>query len=174
MRLASSRRLQHNVLMGDLTSRVIQQIDDANCFEDIEGWIWMAGDLIRKADSPQYHSGFEEIDRETVSSSERQELKQAALNALPRCPDPYYVGSLLNVLGCTCDCDVSPIYVEYLAKYLLMMKASNVVVYSILSALEGIGEAVFLGLKSRSATDIERNVKEADAFLQKRGIFTPG
>ena len=160
--------------MGELTSRIIQQINGAKDFDDIKDWIWMAGDLIRKASSSGFHSGFEEIDREQVSASEREELREATLRALSRSSDPYYVGSLLNVLGCTFDDNLLPLYVEYLTKYLSLLKASNIVVYSILSNLESLGELLFKGLTSRSAHDVERNVKEANEFLQKRGIIVPG
>ena len=40
------------------------QLDSATTAQDVEPFIWMVGDLLRKADSDNYHSGFEEIDRE--------------------------------------------------------------------------------------------------------------
>jgi hypothetical protein len=166
--------MSENLRMGELTTRVLGKLQAAESFDEIKDWIWMAGDLIRKASSPGFHSGFEEIDREQVSVAERTELREAALSALSRSSDPNYVTSLLNVLRCTGDNDLLPLYVEYLAKYLQLLKTSNIVVFSILLALGDIREPVFEGTTSRCVLDIERNVKEAFEFLRKRGIVVPG
>lgn len=160
--------------MGELTARVLRQLENAQSSEDLGEWVWMAGDLIRKASCPDYQSGFEEIDREQVSITERAELREAALKALSRNSDPEYVCSLLNVLRCTSDRDLLPLYVEYLTKYLRLLKTSNAVVFSILLALSEIEEPVFGGVDSRCMVDVERNVKEAFEYLKKRGIIVPG
>jgi len=166
--------MSDNPRMGELTSRIVQKIRDSKDIDDIKDWIWMTSDLIRKADSSGFHSGFEEIDREEVSLSERNELREAALQALSRNSDPHFVGAFIYVLTCTGDHDLLPLYVEYLTKYLELLKVSNHIVFSILLGLGDIGEQVFEGVRSRCVVDVERNVKEAFEFLRKRGIIVPG
>jgi hypothetical protein len=95
--------------MGQLTSRILQNVRDARTFDDIKDWIWMAGDLIRHSSSPEFHSGFEEIDSEQISREERNELKDALLQALARSDEPLFVGSILSALGCTFDRDLLPL-----------------------------------------------------------------
>lgn len=160
--------------MGELTRRVINGINSASSFDDFRDWIWMGGDLIRRADSAGFHSGFEEIDHEQVSEVERRELKEALLAALPRNSDPAYVGSILSALRDTFDPERKPLWVEYLTKYLGLLTASNAIVFEILLALGDLGEPVFKGRMSRCSADIEVNVKEAREFLGKRGIQVPG
>lgn len=160
--------------MGELTARVIDGINNAKEFKDFADWIWMAGDLIRRASSPGFHSGFEEIDQEQVSEEERQKLREAVLNALPRNEEPLYVGSLLGALRCTYDLDLIPLWVEYLTKYLSLLRASNGAVFSILLALKEIDEPIFVGAKNLCAIDIERNAEEARKYLLRHGIHVPG
>lgn len=159
--------------MGELTARVINGINNSKEFKDFADWIWMAGDLIRRASSPGFHSGFEEIDHEEVSDTELQQLREAVLSALRRNEDPLYVGSLLSALRDTFDRDLIPLWIEYLTKYLSLLKTSNVVVYTILLALKEIGEPVFSGATSLCAIDVERNIDQAQNYLHERGINVP-
>jgi hypothetical protein len=160
--------------MGELTARIINGIDGAKEFNDFKDWIWMAGDLLRKSHGPGFHSGFEEIDREDVTEAEGQALKDAALRALTRNCEPMYVHSFLAVLRDSYDRDLSPLWIEYLTKYLALLKQSNAIVFTILLALKDIDEPVFEGAKSLCAIDVERNIKEAQEYLRKHGILIPG
>jgi len=53
--------------MGALVQRIIKELDKAQGIEDFGDCIWIASDLIRRASSPGYLSGFEAIDREDIS-----------------------------------------------------------------------------------------------------------
>ena len=68
--------------MGELTSRILQMVRGAQTFDDFKDSIWIAGDLFRRESSPEFHSGFKEIDSEEVSLEERDQLKDALLEAL--------------------------------------------------------------------------------------------
>ena len=156
--------------MGKLTACIVQGIENAREFDDFSEFIWMAGDLIRKSTGMEYHSGFEEVDREEVSEAEGKLLKEAILRALPRNSDPAYVGSLLSALRQTFDPDLLPLWNQYLAKYLGLMKQSSALVFNILLALGDLGQPVFQGRRARCVVDMEVNLNEADAYLLKRGV----
>lgn len=64
--------------MGNLAKIIIEKLKLANKPEDLDGWIWKAGDLLAKFQSKGFHSGFEEIDKEEMSPEEKQQI-QAAL-----------------------------------------------------------------------------------------------
>jgi hypothetical protein len=160
--------------MGALAQKIAQDIDQAQTFDDIKDWIWMAGDLIRKAAQPDYPSGFKEIDAETVTWSERLDLKEAALRALARNADPLWVSSMLGVLRDTRDRDLKKLWVSSLATHLEILKRSNVIVNTVLHALREIHEPVFEGVQSISAMDVELSVTEANKYLKRHGIVIPG
>ncbi len=134
----------------------------------------MASDLIRKAAQPEYSSGFKEIDAETVTWSERLDLKEAALRALERNTDPLWLMSMLGVLGNTRDRDLRKLWIKSLATHLETLKLSNGIVYTILLALRDIEEPVFEGALSLSGHDVQRNVTEAFRYLERHGIIIPG
>jgi hypothetical protein len=52
--------------MGQLTQKIVHDIDAAQSFDEIKDWIWMVGDFIRKAAQPDY-SIWPETDKETVT-----------------------------------------------------------------------------------------------------------
>jgi hypothetical protein len=159
--------------MGELTARILRKIDDAKDFDDIKDWIWMAGDLLRLAASPGFHSGFEEIDREVVSDDERKALQEAALTALIRNPEPMWEASFLSVLRDAHDASLLPLWIEYLTKYQSLLKQSNAIVFTILLALKELQEPIFAKAQSLNSIDVERNLREADLYLLGRGIKTP-
>jgi hypothetical protein len=171
---AEGNRTGHTSAMGELAQKIIRDIEAAESYEDISDWIWMAGDLIRKANSEEYHSGFEEIDRETVSWEERLQLKEATLRALERNSDPLWVVSMLSVLRDTGDRDLKKLWIESLANQLSVLKIANVNVFTVLLALSEMDEPVFEGVQSRCSMDIERNVSEANQYLKRHGILIPG
>jgi hypothetical protein len=166
--------IRNNRHMGELASRVLQQIEDAKNFDDIKDWIWMAGDLIRHAASPEFYSGFKEIDREDVSEAERKALQEAALRALTRNSDPGWVGSFLSVLRDAQDRDLMPLWIDHLSRYLSLLKNSNGIVFTILLALKDLDEPVFENAGSLCIVDIERNVTEAFEYLRRHNIIVPG
>jgi len=160
--------------MGELTQKIVRDIDAAKTFEDICDWIWIAGDLVRKADQPDYPSGFAEVDAETVTWAERLDLKEAALRALERNSDPLWVDAFLCVLRRTHDRDLKKLWIKSLASQLAALKQANSTIFTILLALSDIDEPVFKGFKSRCTVDVERNVSEAFQYLKRHGIVIPG
>lgn len=160
--------------MGELVQRVVRDMDAAKTFDDISDWIWIAGDLIRKAAQPNYHSGFAEIDAETVSWAERLDLKEAALSALERNSNPLWVCSMFSVLRDTRDRDLKKLWIDALSAHMSVLKMSNVIVYTALLALRDIGEPVFEDAQSLCSLDVDRNVAEANQYLKRHGILIPG
>ena len=160
--------------MGELVQRVVRDIDAAKTFDDIRDWIWIARDLIRKTAQTDYHSGFAEIDAETVSWAERLDLKEAALRALERNSDLLWVGSMLSVLSATGDSDLKMLWIDSLASHLRVLKNANAVVYTVLLALRDLDEPVFEDPLSTCIIDVERNVSEANQYLKRHGILIPG
>ena len=160
--------------MGELTSQFLKKIQDVREAEEIEDWIWKAGDLIRRANSSGYHSGFEEIDSECVSEAEKNALQEAVLKALARTTNPSWDQSFLSVLRCAGDVDMKSLWIEYLARYLTLLKQSNGIVFTALLALKELDEPIFEGAKSLAAIDVERNVNEANEYLRRHNILIPG
>ena len=160
--------------MGELTSRILLQIENSKESDDIKDWIWMAGDLIQHAASPGFYSGFKEIDLENVSEEESKALQEAALKALTRNSDPAWVGSFLSVLRDAHDRDLMPLWIDHLARYLSLLKQSNAIVYTILLALKDLDEPVFENARSLCIVDVERNVAEAFEYLRRHNIIVPG
>jgi hypothetical protein len=160
--------------MGALTQEIIRKLNEAKGVEDLGDSIWMASDLIRKASSSAYRSGFEAIDRENVTEAEAEEIQDALLRALPRNTNPRWVAGILSALSSSRDPSLKQLWVDYLAKYLEQMKAANGVVHTALGALHDLGEPVFENnFSGRSVTEIERNVDRAQRYLHERGITVP-
>jgi hypothetical protein len=61
--------------MGDLAKTIIEKLKLASKPEDLDGWIWRAGDLLRKSQSADYRSGFEDIDRGTLAQKKNRKSK---------------------------------------------------------------------------------------------------
>jgi hypothetical protein len=159
--------------MSELTQRVIADLDGAKDAESLSRPAWMASDLIRKSLSPGYNSGFVEIDRETVTDVERQQLRDALMNALARNDEPRFVAQTLDALTSCRDRSLLPLLIDYLTKYLQMLNAANGALYSVLVGLDAIDEPVFAGRLNRSAIEIERNRTSAQNYLHERGIDVP-
>lgn len=160
--------------MGELTQKILQKIDDAAEFDDIRDWIWMAGELLRHAHSSGYRSGFEEIDRESVSHGEQEALRESSLRALTRNPDPMWVGSFLSVLRDSSDQGLLPLWIEYLTKFQTQLKQANAIVFTILLALKDLNQPVFTKARSLCSSDVEQNISEADKYLRQHNILIPG
>lgn len=163
--------------MANLTKLIIERVESAQTVEDLDGWIWQAGDLLAKTHVKEHHSGFVEIDDEHVSSGERDQLQSALLEALNRNSDPRFVSQILDALGCGRDQSLKQLYVDYLARYAKELKDSNRVMYAALIALRDLGEPVFKsregGKSSYSVNDVTENVRQADRYLEKRQIVVP-
>lgn len=163
--------------MGDLAKIIIEKLKLANKPEDLDDWIWKAGDLLAKFQSKGFHSGFEEIDKEDVSPEEKQQIQTALLEALGRNSDPRFVSQILEALRCSREQSLKQLYIDFLATFLKQTKASNGVIHSALLALDDLGEPVFErspdGGTSQSVIDVDKNIRQADRYLQLRGISTP-
>jgi hypothetical protein len=163
--------------MGSLAKSVIERMKAAKTVEDLDGWVWKASDLLAKFHFKEYHSGFAEIDAETVSPDERDQLRSALLEALNRNSDPRFVSQIISAIGSACDESLKQLYLDYLARYLQQLKASNAVVYAALLALSEIGEPVFErhqdGTSSQSLIDVDKNIRQAHGYLEKHQIIVP-
>jgi hypothetical protein len=160
--------------MGALVQRIIKELNNAKGIDDFGDCMWMASDLIRRASSQGYLSGFEAIDREDVSEAEGKEIQDALLRALPRNTNPRWVGAILSALSSSRDPSLKQLWVDYLAKYLENLNAANGVVYTALGALHDLGEPVFeSNLSGRGLTEVERNIDRAHRYLHERGITIP-
>jgi hypothetical protein len=163
--------------MGLLAKNVIERMKLAKTAEDLEGWIWKASDLLAKSHSKEYHSGFAEIDDEVVSSDERDQLRSALLEALKRNSDPRFVSQIIDALGRTGDESLKQLYVDYLARHLRQLKDSNGVVYAALLALSEIGESIYErspdGSSSQGVVYADKNIRQADRYLEKHRIIVP-
>ena len=82
--------------MGNFAKIIIEKLKLANKPEDLDGWIWKAGDLLAKFQSKGFRSGFEEIDKEDVSAEEKQLIQDALLEALGRNSEPRFVSPILG------------------------------------------------------------------------------
>ncbi|HEV2196122.1 MAG TPA: hypothetical protein VGR55_11105 [Candidatus Acidoferrum sp.] len=163
--------------MGNLAKSIIGKLKLAKKPEDLDGWIWKAGDLLAKSGSGTFHSGFEEIDKEEVTREERQQIQGALLEALGRNSDPRFVSQILEALRCFREQSLKQLYIDFLATFLKQTKASSGVIHSALLALDDLGEPVFDrspdGGTSQSVIDVDKNIRQADRYLQLRGISTP-
>jgi hypothetical protein len=163
--------------MSDLIEKIVNQIDSASTPADLDGCAWIAGDLLRKANSKNYRSGFEEIDREEVSEADGQRIQNALLGALRRNSETRFVSSILSALSCSTDKSLIPLYQEILAEHMRKLKGSNGVVYSALHGLDALGESVFdtnpEGGSSQCLADVDKTIRQAHKYLQTLGIMDP-
>lgn len=83
--------------MAELVRSFVARLraDDPTLRQDL----WMVSDLLRKAWSQEFHSGFDEIDSEDVSSDEALELREAVLDAYYRASNKTDSRRLLDTLA---------------------------------------------------------------------------
>ena len=159
--------------MSTLAKKIVDQINSSNTIEDLDGWIWKAGDLLERVFSKDFHSGFEEIDSEEVSLADGQAIQAALLKALKRNSDERFIGAILSALGGSNDKSLKPIFVEYLAEHLRKLKESNSVIYSALIGLDNLGEQVFerdlVGGSCQSLIEVDKNIRQANKYLLDLG-----
>jgi hypothetical protein len=153
---------------------ILRKIETAQTYQDLEEWIWIAGDFIAKTTFGEYHSGFPEVDAVVVSREDGEKLKTALLAALQRSSEPRFVSQILDCLMMTKDSNLKSLYVSYLEQYLHQLKDCNGVVYSALNALSRLGEDVYerneRGGISQSLIEIDKNVRQAHRYLASMGI----
>jgi hypothetical protein len=163
--------------MGNLAKSVIERMKAAKTVEDLDGWVWKASDLLAKPHFEEYHSGFAEIDDEAVSLDEKDQLQSSLLEALNRNSDPRFVSQIISAIGSARDESLKQLFVDYLARYLQQLKASNGVVHAALLALSEIGEPVYErhqdGASSQSVTDVDKNIRQAHRYLEMHQIVVP-
>ncbi len=163
--------------MSELIEKIVAQLNSASTVEDLDGCAWVAGDLLEKAHSQNYLSGFEHIDREEVSEADAQRIQTALLEALPRNSDGKFVGCILSALSVSQDKSLKRVYEENLVQHLRKLKASNSAVYSALQGLDTLGESVYEvnpgGGSSQSLIDVDKNIRQAHKYLQALGIVEP-
>ena len=159
--------------MSDLADKIINQINSSNAIEHLEGWIWKAGDLLQKASSKNYRSGFAEIDNEEISEADGQKIQAALLEALKRNSEARFVGTILSALGGSNDQSLKPIFVRYLSEHFNKLRESNSVVYSALCGLRNLGESVYEknpdGGSSQSLIEVDKNIRQANKYLLEVG-----
>ena len=163
--------------MSELIDKIVAQLNSASTVEDLDGCAWVAGDLLEKAHSQNYLSGFEYIDREEVSDADARRIQTALLEALPRNSDGKFVGCILSALNGSQGKRLKGVYLENLIEHLRKLKASNSVVYSALLGLQTLGESVFetnpQGGSSQSLIQVDKNIRQANKYLQSLGIVEP-
>ena len=110
-----------------------------------------------------------------LPSAER--LKQAVLDALQQEPDIERASGLIWVLGKSSDRRYRAVYRERLQKFAGGLLTANAAVYQCLIALDNCREPVFerdaQGHSHQSILDIEKNLRQARAYLAKHKIEIP-
>jgi hypothetical protein len=163
--------------MSALVKRVVEQLKSAKSLNDLESCAWVASDLLRKFQSIGYHSGFPEIDQEEVTEEEKLLIQKSLIEALSSSSDPKFVSSILSALGSARDRTLQPLFVNYLGQYLKQLKWSNGVVSAALMGLHELGEDVYEensdGSTSHSVIDVDKNIRQAQQYLQKFDVMVP-
>jgi hypothetical protein len=163
--------------MGELTQKIITEIKEWNNDRDIKDSLWIAGDLLAKVKTNNYHSGFDFIDAENVTAAECQELQTALLDLLARNDDLQIIAGVISALDKCADKRLKEFYINCLQQSLKALKIHNGIVYQSLMALEHINEEIFErddnSNSAQSLMEVEKNIRQADQYLQKREIVIP-
>jgi hypothetical protein len=160
--------------MGELTERLIRELKVGThaALDDL----WMAGDLIRRTFQSNYKSGFEEIDREVVSTEEAEDLKNALIAHLRLHPSAGIRVSIVHALSRYPDPNLRQEYVSELHAALSNLRTDAAQIFTCLAALEDAGEEGALhsaGKSSYGIDDVEYNIKKASEYLKLHGIIVP-
>lgn len=125
----------------------------------------IAGDLLREA-APDF-----------MRTPSAEQLKQAIFDALQQETDPSRACDLIWVLGKSSDRRYRSVYREYLQKFAGDLLAANEAVFQCLIALDNCREPVFerdaQGRGSQSILEIEKNLRQARAYLAKHEVKVP-
>ena len=159
--------------MGNLTRETIEALRSGTIAAEDEV-LRIAGDLLGKANSQGgYISGFADTDAEEITQDEAEQLKQALAGLLAKTQDPDTVISVIWALGKSNDHGYKDLYVRYLHGFVDTCLWSSAGVSQVLCALQDIGQEVFEreedGGWGHSVLDIEKNLRQARAYLQRLG-----
>ena len=159
-------------LMAELTRSFIARLraDDPTLRKDL----WRISDLLRKAWSQEYWSGFEEIDSEEISTEEALELRGALLDAYHRASNKTDSWGLLDTLARAYEESIKDDLVKQLHLALEMQRAASGLLWQTLRGLDDVGEQVWEPSEnSLGLPYVEMNIRAADRYLQKRRILVP-
>jgi hypothetical protein len=158
--------------MGQLVTSLIARLkaDDPHLRRDL----WMISDLLRKAWSQGFHSGFDEVDSEEISSEEAVELREALLDAFHRASDKAESRPFLDTLAAAHERSVKDELVKELHLTLEMHRVASARLWAALRGLDDVGEKVFERSESSRGIDcVEMNIRAAERYLRKQGILVP-
>jgi hypothetical protein len=145
--------------------------------DDVEQAISVAADLLAKAQSPAYRSGVAEIDTAVLTAAEAKDLEQAILELLRRHPQSGYAGSLIWALGKSADPAHTEEFAAQLERGVRQLIEANRLVFQALCCLDNVGQDVFerddRGGSSQSLLEVEKNLRQARAYLERRGVRVP-
>ena len=156
--------------MGELAKHTILQLQQGVCGEELSECCLIASDLIIKAVQPSYISGFADIDVETVTREEREQLLDALTSLLPRTQSTEETRQIIFTLGKSGDPRYQAIYISLLQKAIDDLKTQNALIYHLLIALDNANIDVFErdadGSTSQSDSNITKNLRQAEQFLR--------
>jgi hypothetical protein len=145
--------------------------------DDVGDTISVAADLLRKVRDPGYRTGGPDVDAANVTPAEADDLKRALLDLLRRHPESEHAGRLVWALGNCGDPAHAADLVAQLERGVRQMVESNGLVFQALCALDNLGEVVFerddRGGSSQSLLEVEKNLRQARAYLERRGVRVP-
>lgn len=157
--------------MGELATHTILQLQQGACGEELSDCCLIASDLIIKAVQPSYISGFADIDSETVTREEREQLLDALTSLLPRTQSTEETRQIIFALGKSGEPRYQAIYTSLLRKAIDALKTQNALIYHLLIALDNANIDVFErdedGSSSQSDSAVEKNLRQAERFLQQ-------
>ena len=158
--------------MSDLAKSFIARLRAGD--PTLRGDLWMISDLLRKAWTPEFHSGFDEIDSESISTDEALELREALLDAYHRAPNQTASRRLLDTLATAQETSIRDDLLKELHLALEMHRSARALLWATLRGLDDIGEHVFdLSESSRGLDTVELNIRAAERYLRNRGILAP-
>jgi hypothetical protein len=145
--------------------------------DDVGDTILVAADLLRKVRDPGRQTGVPDVDAADVTPAEAEDLKRALLELLRRHPESAHAGSLVWALGNCFDPAHAADFVAQLERGVRRVAEGNGLVFQALCALDNLGEDVFekddRGGSSQSLLEVEKNLRQARAYLERRGVRVP-
>ena len=99
--------------MGELTQKTIDLLNSATTVEELDSCAWIAADLLSKLKVTNFNSGFKEIDSESLTHEEGEQLKESLINALTRSSDPRFIQALIGALGASYDPSFKQLYIDF-------------------------------------------------------------
>jgi hypothetical protein len=164
-------------LAADVLTTLQTAVETGILSGDVEDAIILAADLLGKARCPHYQSGIPKVDAAAVTQAEGRQLEQALLGFLRRHPQSELTRSLIWALGKSNDPAHTGEFVAQLERGVRMLVEGNGLVFQALCCLDNVGQDVFekdeRERSSQSLTDVEKNLRQARAYLAKRGVQVP-